>query len=118
MTSTLKLFVVLVTLSVAVLGWIMGQYRDRDYMILLLICISATLLTFLILNIYEHKQQVRRRKKRESKSHTKVNTATEKIKRSKGSFALTEKKSGLTWGGGNIKASVGTRGNKRKFLGH
>jgi len=28
-----------------------------------------------------------------------------------------EKKSGLTWGGGNIKASTATRGTKRKFLG-
>jgi len=32
-------------------------------------------------------------------------------------FALRDKKSGLTWGGGNIKASEAKRGTKRKFLG-
>ena len=33
------------------------------------------------------------------------------------SFALRDRKAGLTWGGGNIKASEATRGTKRKFLG-
>lgn len=47
MTSTLKLFMVLITFAVAVLGWITGQYRDRDYLILILILVSATMLTFL-----------------------------------------------------------------------
>lgn len=28
-----------------------------------------------------------------------------------------DRKAGLTWGGGNIKASEATRGTKRKFLG-
>lgn len=55
MKSTFKLFMVLVTLTVAVLGWITGQYRDRDYMILILVLISATMLTFLILNIHEYR---------------------------------------------------------------
>ncbi|HDS06446.1 MAG TPA: hypothetical protein ENO05_02365 [Bacteroides sp.] len=32
------------------------------------------------------------------------------------SFALGERKSGLTWGGGNILASDATRGTRRKFL--
>lgn len=117
MTSTFKLFMVLVTLTVAVLGWITGQYRDRDYMILILVLISATMLIFLILNIREHRLQARKRKERESRSNQDIGVATEKIKRSDGSFALKDKKSGLTWGGGNIKASEATRGTRRKFLG-
>ena len=83
---------VLVTVTVACLGWITGQYRDRDYMILVLV--SATLLTFLILNISEHKMQARMRKDRESKSQQSSGAEAGKIKRSVGSFALKDKKSG------------------------
>jgi len=109
MKSTAKLFMVLVTMIVAIFGWITGQYRDREYLILILVLISATLLTFLLLNIIERRVQERRRKGRESRIQN--GTGAE------GSFALREKKSGLSWGGGNIKASEATRGSKRKFLG-
>ena len=118
MKSTVKLFMVLITLTVGVLGWITGQYRDRDYLILILVLISATLLTFLLLNISERRDQERRRKERESRSQSVPGAEAGKIKRSEGSFALRDKKSGLSWGGGNIKASEATRGTRRKFLGH
>ncbi len=108
---------VLVTLTVAVFGWITGQYRDRDFLILILVLISATLATFLILNISEHRLQARKRKEKESRSQQGPGAEAIHIKRSEGSFALKDKKSGLTWGGGNIKASEATRGSKRKFLG-
>jgi len=108
---------ILITLTVAVLGWITGQYRDRDYMILILALISATLLTFLVMNIYDRRQEEKKRKKKKSESQWVPGADAGKIKRSEGSFALKDKKSGLTWGGGNIKASEATRGTKRKFLG-
>lgn len=108
---------VLATLTAAVLGWITGRYRDRDFMILILALISVTLVTFLILNISEHRLQARKRKEKESRPRQGPAVEAKKIKRSEGSFALREKKSGLTWGGGNIKASEATRGTKRKFLG-
>lgn len=117
MKSAFKLFLVLATASVAVLGWITGQWRDRDYMILVLVLISSTMATFLILNISEHREQVRKRKEKESKSRQLPGADVSKIKRSDASFALRDKKSGLTWGGGNIKASEATRGTRRKFLG-
>lgn len=117
MNSVVKLFMILITLTVAVFGWITGQYRDRDYLILILVLVSATLLTFLIINIYERRQQDRKRKEKESRSQQFPGVEAEKILRSEGSFALKDKKSGLTWGGGNIKASEATRGTKRKFLG-
>lgn len=117
MKATIKLFLVLITLTVVVLGWITGQYRDRDYLILILVLISATLLSFLIMNIHDHRVQVGRRKERESKPHEGPGKEAKNIKRSEGSFALREKKSGLSWGGGNIKASEATRGTRRKFLG-
>ena len=117
MKSTFKLFMVLVTLTVAVLGWITGQHRDRDYMILILGLISATLITFLVMNIYDRRQEEKMRKEKESRSQSVPGAEAGKIKRSEGSFALKDKKSGLSWGGGNIKASEATRGTKRKFLG-
>ncbi len=117
MNSVVKLFMVLITLTVAVFGWITGQYRDRDYLILILVLVSATMLTFLVMNMYERKQQERKRKEKESRSQQVPGSDASKIKRSEGSFALKDKKSGLTWGGGNIKASEATRGTKRKFLG-
>jgi uncharacterized membrane protein YfcA len=117
MRSTFKLFMVLATLAVAVLGWITGQWKDRDYLILVLVLISATLATFLILNISEHREQARKRKEKESRTQAGPGAEAAKIHRSEVSFALKDKKSGLTWGGGNIKASEATRGTKRKFLG-
>ena len=117
MKSTLKLFMVLVTVVVAVIGWITGQYRDREYLILILVLVSATLLTFLLLNISERRDQERKRKERESRIQDSPGPEAAIIKRSDTSFSLKEKKSGLSWGGGNIKASEATRGTKRKFLG-
>lgn len=117
MKSTVKLFMVLVTIIVAIFGWFTDRYQDRDFVILILVLISATLVTFLILNIYDRRQEDKRRKEKESRIHEETGADAGKIKRSEGSFALRDKKSGLSWGGGNIKASEATRGTKRKFLG-
>jgi hypothetical protein len=117
MRAIIKLFMVLVTITVACLGWITGQFKSKDFMILVIVLVAATLATFLWLNIYERRLEERNRKQRESKSCNVTDHADEKVKRSAGSFALRDKKAGLTWGGGNIKASEATRGTKRKFLG-
>lgn len=117
MKATVKLFLVLITVVVAVIGWITGQFGDRDFLILILVLISATLITFLLMNIHDHQLQARKRKERESRPHEDFGADAEKIKRSDTSFSLKEKKSGLSWGGGNIKASEATRGTRRKFLG-
>jgi hypothetical protein len=117
MPSVIKLFMVLVTLTVACIGWITGQFKSSDFIILVLVLVAATLATFLVLNIYDRRMEESKRKQRESKARDSPDQAAEKVKRSEGSFALRDKKSGLTWGGGNIKASEATRGTKRKFLG-
>lgn len=117
MKTTIKLFIVLITVVVGVIGWITGQYRDRDFFILLLVLVSATLFTFLAMNIHDHRLQARKRRERESRPHEDLGAEAGKIKRSESTFALKEKKSGLSWGGGNIKASEATRGTRRKFLG-
>jgi len=123
MNGVIKLFLVLVTITVACLGWITGQYKSQDFVILVTVLVAITLAAFLVLTIHERRQEEKKRKQRESRSPRESNSrkstdkATTKVKRSEGSFALKDKKSGLTWGGGNIKASEATRGTKRKFLG-
>jgi len=117
MNGVIKLFLVLVTITVACLGWITGQYKSKDFVILVTVLVAITLAAFLVLTIHERRQEEKRRKQRESKTRKDPDAPREKVKRSEGSFALKDKKSGLTWGGGNIKASEATRGTKRKFLG-
>jgi len=117
MNSIIKLFLVLVTVTVACLGWITGQYKSEDFLILVMVLVAITLATFLVLSIHERRQEEKKRKQQKSTARKKGDKSTEKVKRSEGSFALRDKKSGLTWGGGNIKASEATRGTKRKFLG-
>jgi len=65
----------------------------------------------------EHREEVRRNARLKSASSERAKSINGKHKRSAASFALKERKSGLTWGGGNIKASEATRGTKRNFLG-
>ena len=112
----IRLFLILLTVTVACLGWITGQIRSYSYILLVLGLVAVTTITFLALNIYERKQEENKRKEREARKKE-PSVQSDKVLRSKGSFALREKKSGLTWGGGNIKASEATRGTKRKFLG-
>ena len=108
---------VLVTSTVTCIGWITGQYRSKDFIILILLLVTLTFITFLVLNLYERRQEDSKRNQRESSSQKGPGSIAGKVKRSEGSFALREKKAGLTWGGGNIKASGATRGTKREFLG-
>ena len=117
MISLIKLFMVLVTITVACLGWITGQFESRSFITLVVALGATTLATFLLLNIYERRQEERKRKQRESTPRGGPGPEAGKVKRSEGTFALREKKAGLSWGGGNIKASEATRGTKRKFLG-
>jgi len=117
MKAIVKLFLVLVTVTVACLGWITGQYKSEDFMILITVLVAITLATFLVLTIHERRQEEKKRTQQKSTARKKGDKSTEKVKRAEGSFALRDKKSGLTWGGGNIKASEATRGTRRKFLG-
>jgi len=117
MKAAIKLFLVLVTITVILFAWLTHQLSRPELQILILALIVLSSTTFLLLNILEQRENRTRRKQRESRSMEKPDKAQPKIKRSDTSFALKERKAGLTWGGGNIKASEATRGTKRKFLG-
>jgi len=118
MKSTLKLFLVLITLIVILIAWITRQLGDPHIRILILILISLTIAVFFIIHVMEHREERRRNARLKTSSERKGTSPTMRNpKRSDTFHALKERKSGLTWGGGNIKASEATRGTRRKFLG-
>lgn len=115
--SAIKLILVLLTIIVILFTWMTGQFGDPQKLKLIAILAIATMVAFFILNIAERKERHKRRVEQESKKRPVPPSGSKPQKRSDVSFSLKEKKSGLTWGGGNIKASEATRGTKRKFLG-
>ena len=117
MKSVIKLFLVLITLTVFVFAWLTHQLGSPRIQLFLAILAATSLAAFFIINIMDHREQQKKRAERESRSKSKSPQDKEHLKRSDTSFALRDKKAGLTWGGGNIKASTATRGTKRKFLG-
>ena len=117
MKSTIRLFVILITVTVIVVAWITHRLQDPRIQILIAVMIVLSLAVFFIMNLLEQREQQRRRKEQESRERPKPDKDAPKRKPSDLSYSLKDKKSGLTWGGGNIKASEATRGTKRKFLG-
>jgi hypothetical protein len=84
---------------------------------MIIILVGLSLVVFFTMNVLEHREERRKRAERESPEKHINKALNRDQKRSDTSFALKDRKSGLTWGGGNIKASEATRGTKRKFLG-
>lgn len=117
MKAAIRLFLILITLVVILFAWITHQLNSQRIQLLIAILASATMAVFFILNIIERREAEKQRKQRESRSVSQSGTSDHSVKRSDTSFALKDRKAGLTWGGGNIKASEATRGTKRKFLG-
>lgn len=117
MRSAIRLFLVLVTIIVILFAWITHQLSNPSIRLLAGVLVITTLVVHFIMNILDHRDERKKREARESKTRSADSGKTGKVKHAEGSFALKEKKSGLTWGGGNIKASEATRGTKRKFLG-
>lgn len=115
--SAIKLILVFLTLTVFIFTWITGQLEDPQNLTLIGILAMSTMLAFFILNAMERKERHKRREQQESMKRPSPSPGSKPQKPSDTSFSLKEKKSGLTWGGGNIKASTATRGTKRKFLG-
>jgi hypothetical protein len=115
--SGIKLILVFLTLMVFIFTWLTDQLGDVQNLTLLGILSLVTLMSFFILNAIERKEVRKRREQQESMKRPSPSPGSKPQKRSDTSFSLKEKKSGLIWGGGNIKASTATRGTKRKFLG-
>lgn len=117
MKAVIRLFLVLLTLTTIVYAWLTHQLSSQQVQLILVILVLFTLAAFFLMNLLDHKEERKRRLERESRDREGAGEEARKIKRSDQSFSLKERKSGLTWGGGNIKASEATRGTKRKFLG-
>lgn len=114
MKSLIKLFLILVTTVTILFTWMTGQLSSPRMRIVIAVLAALTLAVFLVFNLLDHRKEQLERKRRESKRQKPTGT---RQKRSGTRIQFGERKSGLTWGGGNIKASEATRGTKRKFLG-
>jgi hypothetical protein len=117
MKSAVKLFVILVTITLIVVAWLTHQLYNPRIQIMISVLIVLSLLIFFLMNLLEHREERFWRMERESRKKPEIDPDVPRPKHSDASFSLQERKSGLTWGSGNIKASEATRGTKRKFLG-
>jgi Ca2+/H+ antiporter len=117
MKSTIKLFLILITVTTIVVAWLTHQLHQPRMQVIISILIVLSLVVFFVMNMLEHRDERRERAERESGQKQETDPSRPKPKRSDISFSLKERKSGLTWGGGNIKGSEATRGTKRKFMG-
>jgi hypothetical protein len=117
MKSTIKLFLILITVTTVMVAWLTHQLNQPRIQILISVLIVLSLIVFFVMNLLENRDERKQRMKRESAQKPEMDPDKPKAKRSDTAFSLHEKKSGLTWGGGNIKGSEATRGTKRKFLG-
>lgn len=100
MKSTIRLFLISITIVVLVMGWITGQLENQKIQILIGVLASLSIIIFPLTRNIDKKMEAEDRKKGSSIS-----------------FGHKEKKSGLNWGGGNIKFSEAKRGSRRKFMG-
>jgi hypothetical protein len=118
MKSMIRLFLILATGVTFFMAWITGQFGKPGIRLLIAVLAASTLAVFFLLNLLEHREEMKRERKRKEAVKATGNSAVPyQGKRAQTSFSLKERKSGLTWGGGNIKASEATRGTRRKFLG-
>jgi hypothetical protein len=101
MKYTIHLYLILLTVVVIAMAWITDQFDYRPIQI-----------TIVVLALLSGIAVVGVRKK------TRKGIKEDPAKKSNIDFGHRERKSGLTWGGGNIKASNAKRGTKRKFLGN
>ena len=117
MRSAVRLFLFLVTIVAILVAWITHQLTNPSIGMLIGALVITTLAVHFLLNILDHRDERRKREARESRPRSSGSEEPGTVKHAEGSFSLKEKKSGLTWGGGNISASEATRGTRRKFLG-
>lgn len=100
MKSTIRLFFISITIVVLAMGWITGQLENQKIQILIGVLAGLSVIIFPLTRNIDKKMDAEDGKKASSIS-----------------FSHREKKSGLDWGGGNIKFSKAKRGNRRKFMG-
>ena len=116
MRSTIKYFLYLTTIVVFIIAWITDNLQNTNIRTLIFVLFGLSFAVALLFNILDRRDERRKRAEREKESRKPPTGEDQKIKHTEGSFSLRDRKSGLTWGGGNIHASEATRGTKRKFL--
>jgi hypothetical protein len=101
MKYTIHLYLILLTVVVIAMAWITDQFDYRPIQITIVVLALLSGIAVLVGRLKSRRE-----------------TQEDPVKKSTVNFGHRERKSGLTWGGGNIKASNAKRGTKRKFLGN
>lgn len=100
MKTNIHLYLILLTIVVVTMAWITGQLDSRPIQLIIVSLALLTGIAFLV-----------------GRTLSRRNSTGDPAKKSNVDFGHRERKSGLTWGGGNIRASEAKRGTRRKFLG-
>ena len=107
-------------LSLRLLGTVMEFRENNVFLITGLIMLGLLFLPLFILDRYRHNQKIGNIIKSYEGRERKIPESPKPGQGSKGwsmnDSPFRERKSGLTWGGGNIKAAEVTRGTRRSFL--
>jgi len=123
MREGIRLFMILLTIVVILLSWITGTLARPRTQLLIITLIAASVLGMVILNIMDASRERKKRETRKSRENTETGSnqagpaPSNRERATDVDYSLSEKKQGLTWGGGNIHASEARRGSRRKFLG-
>ena len=124
MREAIRLFMILLTIVVILLAWITGTLGKPGMQLIIVVMIGTSIVAMVILNLVGSAEERRKRAQRESHTHPdnpeenlNGNPRTGHRKASETDFSLTDRRQGLTWGGGNIHASEARRGTRRRFLG-
>lgn len=100
MKTPVHLYLILLTVITVVMAWITDQLDSRPIQIIIVSLAFLSGIAIIVTRKLRGKDSIE-----------------EPVKKTNIDFGHREQKSGLTWGGGNIKAANAKRGTKRKFLG-
>ena len=82
MKSTIKLFLVLITLTVFVYAWLSHQLGNSRIQLFIVVLVAVNLVAFFTMNLLDRREQQKKRAERESRTGNKSPQADGKLKRS------------------------------------
>jgi hypothetical protein len=107
-------------LAMRLLGTVMEFQENSIFLIFGLILLGLIFMPLFILDRYRHNRKINNIIKSYEGRERKMPGHPKPVQGPKGwsmnDSPFRERKSGLTWGGGNIRAAEATRGTRRSFL--
>jgi len=97
------------------------DFKLNKYVLISIVVIFGFMLIFFLIDKYLHNQKVKRIIQKHKGFKKEKNISDQKKKPTTKGWGMNDspfrdRKSGLTWGGGNIKGASAKRGTRRSFL--